>query len=234
MLPRLAFDIETEPDPDAVSSMPAPEVATGNLKDPAKIAEKVADARARQLSRAALHPHYGRILAIGTARRDGDRIVTNVALRDDTRGQDSGETALLNFFWQEVFSAKWIASFNGCGFDVPFLKRRSVLLDVPTCSIEIDRYRVLDPLHANHLDVRFCLDRWEIGNGQGDPLSLSHDLDYYAGALLGETAPHLDVDKSNLGVLSKTEPGRQVIRELCGWDVSVTLRLAEIAARFYA
>ena len=56
-----AFDIETMPDSSKTGSLPEPEVKLGNLKDPAKIAEKVAEARAEQVAKMALNPLYGRI-----------------------------------------------------------------------------------------------------------------------------------------------------------------------------
>ncbi|MDD3176001.1 MAG: hypothetical protein PHU51_05990, partial [Candidatus Nanoarchaeia archaeon] len=59
----LSFDIETIANSSMIERMPEPEVKTGNLKDPAKIAEKIAEAKAEQQSRMALSPLYGRVCA---------------------------------------------------------------------------------------------------------------------------------------------------------------------------
>jgi hypothetical protein len=70
----IIFDIETGPLPESelLAMLPAfdpAEVKTGNLKDPAKIAEKIAEAEANHrrdfIERAALDPLTGRVVAIG-------------------------------------------------------------------------------------------------------------------------------------------------------------------------
>ena len=70
----LIFDIETGPLPEneLLAMMPAfdpADVKSGNLKDPAKIAEKIAEAEANHrrdfIGRAALDPLTGRVVAIG-------------------------------------------------------------------------------------------------------------------------------------------------------------------------
>ncbi len=70
----IIFDIETGPLPEAeLANMLPPfdpaEVKTGNLKDPAKIAEKIAEAEANHrrdfFDKAALDPLTGRVVAIG-------------------------------------------------------------------------------------------------------------------------------------------------------------------------
>jgi hypothetical protein len=70
----IVFDVETGPLPEAdlAALMPVfdpAEVKTGNLKDPAKIAEKIAEAEANHhrdfFDKAALDPLTGRVVAIG-------------------------------------------------------------------------------------------------------------------------------------------------------------------------
>ena len=58
---EITFDIETIPNTSMLDRLPKPKAATGNLKDPAKIAEKEAAARAEQIEKMALSPLYGRI-----------------------------------------------------------------------------------------------------------------------------------------------------------------------------
>ena len=52
----IAFDIETIGNRSMVERMPEIDVKVGNLKDPAKIAEKIAEAKADQIDRMALSP----------------------------------------------------------------------------------------------------------------------------------------------------------------------------------
>ena len=59
----IAFDIETIRNGSLIDRLPEPEVRTGNLKDPAKIAEKLAEAKAEQVEKMALSPLYGRVCA---------------------------------------------------------------------------------------------------------------------------------------------------------------------------
>ena len=53
---EITFDIETIPNTSMLDRMPKPEVKAGNVKDPAKIAEKTAAARAEQIEKMALSP----------------------------------------------------------------------------------------------------------------------------------------------------------------------------------
>ena len=74
----ILFDIETAPLPESELAALVPpfdpaEVRTGNLKDPDKIAAKLAEAEANHrrdfIERAALDPLTGRVLAIGLDRK---------------------------------------------------------------------------------------------------------------------------------------------------------------------
>lgn len=155
----IAFDIETGPNENALELMPAfvppphpgeffdASVKLGNLKDPAKIREKIEAARAAHLKsvaeheqnvedalesattewmqKAALDPTTGRVLCVGFQSAKGFTF----------EGGDS-EEELLRFIWSR-FSA-WCGQRKVCGwnsrqFDLPFLYRRSVILgvDVP-------------------------------------------------------------------------------------------------------
>jgi hypothetical protein len=136
----IAFDIETGPLPEneLLAMLPAfdpAEVKTGNLKDPAKIAEKIAEAEANHrrdfVERAALDPLTGRVVAIGVMGFDA---------RGDTRptfgkggkffiiGHDD-EARTLREFWEltrgEMGRMNPMIGFNIFGFDLPFLFRRS-------------------------------------------------------------------------------------------------------------
>jgi hypothetical protein len=121
------FDIETGPlaAMELEAMMPPfdpEEVKTGNLKDPEKIAAKLAEARAareRDFNRkAALDALTGRVLAVGLLSMKGEFAVI---------GQED-EAALLREFWSVCRGGKTrprLIGFNTHSFDLPFLLRRS-------------------------------------------------------------------------------------------------------------
>ena len=114
MINRLAFDIETMADPEMVKNIPEPEVAVGNLKDPVKIEAKRKQARADQIGKAALDPHFSRVLCITIAGRDGrgqGHFPADVETRFRSPAGDpySAERDLLVWFWNNVV-AHWSAT----------------------------------------------------------------------------------------------------------------------------
>ena len=127
------FDIETAPLPEAELAALVPpfdpaEVKTGNLKDPDKIAAKLAEAEANHkrdfIERAALDPLTGRVLAIGLYEFDssGRGGAFRILGRED-------EAGLLSEFWDalrgEMGRVNSAVGFNIFSFDLPFLIRRS-------------------------------------------------------------------------------------------------------------
>lgn len=220
---RLALDIETDPIPEMMLDLPAPEVATGNIKDPAKIAEKLAEAKRRQIARMALDPHFGRVLAwavVGEA-----NIHTETMIRLPGQEPDAAERALLLRVWELLSKAEQLYTFNGAGFDLPFLMRRSLLLGVPPYRIEVDKYRVRNFAGA-HVDLYQLLQAWEVGNGQGNPLGYARDQAFYAQAILGSPPPYGDIDKNKLGELYAAGE-LETIHQLVTWDATTTWQLAQ-------
>lgn len=124
----LIYDIETAPLPEAeLLAMLPPfdpaEVKVGNIKDPSKIAEKIAEAesshRQNFMDRAALDPLTGRVLAIGFLPLQGASTVLG----------DDDEATLLREFWDKCTNQhgahRLMVGFNTHLFDLPFLVRRS-------------------------------------------------------------------------------------------------------------
>ncbi|MEI8290259.1 MAG: hypothetical protein WCH99_12380 [Verrucomicrobiota bacterium] len=141
---NIFFDIETGPLPEAeLLAMLPPfdpaEVKTGNIKDPAKIAEKIAEAEANHrrdfIERAALDPLTGRVVAIGvqieTPAFDRETGEVNRALAGSEFAIIVGddEAAILREFWAlvraEAGRLNTLIGFNSNQFDLPFLFRRS-------------------------------------------------------------------------------------------------------------
>jgi hypothetical protein len=131
-------------------------VRLGNLKDSAKIAEKIAASKASHnaawLERAALNPLAGQVLAIG--------------ILSDTKVVLHGmeESELIDRFWLFYDHAHQngdrLVGFNCCSFDLPFLVRRSWLLGVPVPQSVLRDNRYWSPTFVDLLDV------WRMGNRQ--------------------------------------------------------------------
>jgi hypothetical protein len=136
----LVFDIEAGPLPETelAAMMPAfdpAEVKTGNLKDPAKIVEKIAEAEASHrrdfTERAALDPLTGRVVAIGVmayeARGEQPPPFGKGGRFSIIGHVDEAQT--LREFWEltrgEMGRTNPMIGFNIFGFDLPFLFRRS-------------------------------------------------------------------------------------------------------------
>lgn len=149
----IVFDIETGPLPfDQLAAMMPPfneeDVAVGNLKDPVKIYEKVSKAResheASFIERAALSACTGIVKAIGV----GDDNECSLWIWGD--GVEQGppdlldaaedcfvlgfkdEANLIQSFWKylEKLPGESIVGHNIHGFDLPFLIRRSWMLEI--------------------------------------------------------------------------------------------------------
>ena len=157
------FDIETGALPESeIAAMMPPfdpaEVKTGNLKDPDKIAAKLAEAEANHrrdfIERAALDPLTGRVVAIGMLYLAGGRF--------DVIGHDD-EAQTLREFWQacrgEMGRVHQMVGFNIYQFDLPFLFRRSWRhrVEVPF-GIRRGRYWA-----DEMVDLR---DNWQLGDRQ--------------------------------------------------------------------
>lgn len=162
------FDIETAPLPESELAALVPpfdpaEVRTGNLKDPDKIAAKIAEAEANHrrdfFERAALDPLTGRVLAIGlfeNAERGTGSAEFRIIANDD-------EAAMLGEFWDatrgEMGRVNQMIGFNTHLFDLPFLIRRSWKHRVPVpYGIRCGRY-----WGEESVDLR---EAWQLGDRQ--------------------------------------------------------------------
>jgi hypothetical protein len=159
----IIFDIETGPLPESELAALLPpfdpaEVKTGNIKDPDKVAAKIAEAEAAHrrefFERAALDPLTGRVVAVGLLYPDSGEFV--VIGHDD-------EAATLREFWDatrgEMGRINQMVGFNTHLFDLPFLVRRSWKHRVPVpMGIRRGRY-----WGEEMVDLR---DAWQLGDRQ--------------------------------------------------------------------
>lgn len=116
----LFYDIETKPNPARVDELFDPaEVKVGNLKDPEKVQQKIAAAKAKAFERAALSPATGEILVIQIALNDGPVEV----FYDE-------EPEMLKRWWEVASEnvgrlVNWTGNNSSGNFDANFLVRRS-------------------------------------------------------------------------------------------------------------
>ncbi len=189
----IVFDIETGPLADeqlrplCPEFVPSPHpgefdpsaVKVGNLKDAAKIQEKIEAARqahqelisdfdrqveaaraahwAEFVGKAPLSALTGRVLAIGY-RSERATVIHHL---DDTA--DTGEAGLIAQFWLRYRKSKGdrrpLVGHNIAGFDIPFLVRRSWLLEIDVPDGVLDaNWRYLD---RTFIDT---MQRWQAGN----------------------------------------------------------------------
>ena len=211
----IIFDIETGPLPESELAALLPpfdpaEVKTGNIKDPDKIAAKIAEAEAshRQefIDRAALDPLTGRVVAVGLLYPDSGEF--HVIGHED-------EAATLREFWDvcrgEQGRIHQLVGFNTHLFDLPFLIRRSWRHRVPVpFGIRRGRYWA-----DEMLDLR---DGWQLGDRQ-------------ARGSLDAIAKHLGVGAKNgrgadFARLWQGDRGQAV--EYLRNDVQLTAKVAEV------
>lgn len=147
----IVFDIETGPRPweEIEQYWDESSVKLGQLKDPAKIQEKIEIERVEFLEKAALSPITGKVLAIGYRRADKYLI------------DDRPEALQLKQFWQNAAKAlgdrTTMVGHNIYGFDLPFLVRRSWVLGIPVPAGMIDKDRYW---HSIFVDTMV---RWTCG-----------------------------------------------------------------------
>lgn len=174
------FDIESSPDREKALALMPPfdekDVKLGNLKDPAKISEKISEARASHesdwLDKAALRPETANILAIGIYTIDKGVELLDLENCD-------GETKLLETWWERFHDAHkhtgqpW-AGWNTNSFDIPMLILRSRILGVVVPG-GLRKGRYFES--ARLIDLR---DDWLMGR---NPLEVKSSLGYVSKAL---------------------------------------------------
>lgn len=211
-----AFDIETMPDSVKISSLPEPDVKLGNLKDPAKIEEKIAEARTEQIAKMALNPLYGRICAavFVAPGANGKLESLRFAAGDD----DAEEAALIAgcFGVLRLDSAR-IVTWNGITFDLPFLFKRAVILGVPLRDVPVLSFWCKRYATGSHIDL---MQIWSGWNSQQFA-----KLDDVAGVCADDHK--IKIDFKEFPELVKTAEGREKILDYCEQDVRLTYKIFE-------
>lgn len=204
----VGFDIETMRNGALIGKLPEPEVSLGNLKDPAKIEEKKAAVKAEQIEKMALSPIWGRMCSYAIA---GDGVEHSAVIAKDT---DSAETDLLEQCFSQIREHR-IITYNGNGFDLPFLFRRAVILGVDPREWGIATLAELTQRYNNswHVDLMTV---WAGYNGR-------EKLENVATAVLGDHKQ--DIDFREFPELIRTAEGQKKIMQYNLQDTILTLQL---------
>lgn len=230
----LALNIETMADSEKANRMPEPDVKLGNLKDEAKIAAKIQKVKLEQRQKMALDPTFGRVLCATFAFRpeeegstEENQILGDIKSVTIAVDKKVSEKKLIEWIWKQVVDKGLpLATFNGAGFDIPYLARRSLLNRIRIPVIDCKKYSVADPRNQSHFDVMQYFHQGEVGFGMSNPLNLNRTLGYYAEQVLDEAFPYADFDQSTFG--DHFENGDTEMAEgICEWNTEKTLLLAE-------
>ncbi len=132
------------------------------------------------------------------------------------------ETELLTAFWDVAKHYDTIVTFNGRGFDVPFIYLRSALLNVPISRKDWLGYRYqIDP----HCDLAEQLTFYGVSGREG--AARRFNLDFYCKAFGIESPKAQGVTGSDMNAM--IEAGRfREIAEYCLRDVRATVLLYQI------
>lgn len=204
------IDVETVPIDGFERYLEEP-TAPSNYKDPVKIANYIAEAKADQLASAALDLDLARIVAIGVLEYDPDDDPlprTNVYT---CATADAEKETLELLVDSGVLAGSRLLTYNGWRFDLPLIERRAWYHRFrPPLRIDLDRYR------SPHLDI---YERTLTKHG----VLKAHKLEWYA-KRLGWTDPDV-IAADAIGAAAK-EGRWEDIKEHCRVDLIRTHRLA--------
>lgn len=199
---QLVVDIETMPNMEVEHLLPTPKIDS-RLKDVEKIEAAMMDAKLEQIGKMALSPLTGKIACIGY-------------WNDDIKEVHFGEESeLLDKFWQ-LAQGKQLITYNGKGFDLPFIFKRGMINNRPWAKIKTmktfcDRFKS-ENIHLDIM-VEFC----DYGKFE--------KMDNLASFILGEKKVEFDV--TSIPELITTEEGRAKLHEYCLKDCEITWKLAK-------
>ena len=132
------------------------------------------------------------------------------------------ETRVLEQFWANVAPYRRVITYNGRGFDVPFLMQRSLVREVP---ISVDLMPPRFQLNRNHVDLQDVLSLFRATRPFG--------LAPWTQAIGAASPKEGSVTGAEVGAAFAA--GRtQEIAEYCARDVMATARLAEKVLRLWA
>jgi 3'-5' exonuclease len=228
---KLVFDIETSALPLAHFDEAQQEYL---FRECAKIADEAArlTRRGEIQKQCSLWPFTAQVVCVAMLNADTSRGQVLFTAEDfDEEIGEAGpvefvpcvdETELLTAFWDVAKHYETIVTFNGRGFDVPFIYLRSALLNVPISRKDWLGYRYqIDP----HCDLAEQLTFYGVSGREG--AARRFNLDFYCKAFGIESPKAQGVTGSDMNAL--IEAGRfREIAEYCLRDVKATVLLYQI------
>lgn len=228
---KLVFDIET-------SALPLESFDDAQLEYLFRDAQKLPEEAARQARQAELqqqlnlYPFTAQVVCIAMLNADTARGQALFTTEDfEPEAEEAGpvefvpcmdEVELLTAFWDVAKHYESIVTFNGRGFDVPFIYLRSALLNVPISRKDWLGYRYqTDP----HCDLAEQLTFYGVSGRDG--AARRFNLDFYCKAFGIESPKSHGV--TGLDVNTMLAAGRyREIAEYCLRDVQATVLLFQI------
>src|SRR3954466_585074 len=228
---RLVFDIET-------SALPIDHFDEAQQEYLFRECGKLAAGAARSPKRTeitrmcSLWPLSAQVVCVAMLNADTSRGQVLFTAEDfEESGEEAGpvefvpcvdEIELLTAFWDVARHYDMIATFNGRGFDVPFIYLRSALLNVPITRKEWLGYRFQTEPHC---DLAEQLTFYSVSGRDG--AARKFNLDFYCKAFGIESPKSQGV--TGMDVKRLLEEGRcREIAEYCLRDVVATVKLYHI------
>jgi predicted PolB exonuclease-like 3'-5' exonuclease len=214
----VAIDIETIPNAAMVSRLPEPKIDS-RLKDPAKIADAKANAKADQIGAMALDALTARVCCFAVcgyaSGPDTVELTHGDIIKADT---DIQERELIQSIMQMLGNSEMrLVSWNGIGFDLPMIYKRAMILGIdpahfgaPPLPTWCKRYST-----DKHYDLMQIWGGW---SSQGWA-----KLETVASLILGEH--RADIPYEQVPELIKTEEGRKSVLDGCMNHTKLTWEL---------
>lgn len=228
---KLVFDIET-------SALPLETFDEGQQEYLFREARKIEDEPARAEKREEilrffnLWPFTAQVVCVAMLNADSCRGQVLFTAEDAEDGGEvpgsvefvpcADETELLTAFWDVAKHYDSIVTFNGRGFDVPFIYLRSAILNVPVSQKNWLGYRYQTEPHCD------LLEQFTFYNVSGrDGAARRFNLDFYCKAFGIESPKSHGVSGRDMNTLVSEGRFRE-IAEYCLRDVRATVMLFQI------
>ena len=228
---KLVFDIET-------SALPPENFDASQQEYLFREAEKIPDEAARATKHAEIQrqfnlwPFTAQVVCVAMLNADSARgkVLFTAEDFEETAGESgpvefvpcADETELLTAFWDLAKHYDEIVTFNGRGFDVPFLYLRSALLNVPISKKNWLGYRFATEPHCD------LAEQFTFYNVSGrDGAARRFNLDFYCKAFGIESPKSHGVTGMDVNDLLAAGKYRE-IAEYCLRDVKATVELYQI------
>jgi DNA polymerase elongation subunit (family B) len=229
-MPRLVFDIET-------SGLPVENFDAVQQEYLFREAEKLTDETERAERRCEiarmlnLWPLTARVVCIAMVNVDSGRgrVLFTAEDYEEPAAQPGpvefipcvDEAEMLTAFWDAAKHYDTVITFNGRGFDIPFLYLRSALLNVPISRKDWLGYRFQNDPHCD------LADQLTFYAGSRDGAGRRFNLDFYCKAFGIESPKSQGI--SGMDINNLMAQGRyRDIAEYCLRDVQATVRLYQI------